>query len=61
MRFLDTNMKVVIASGLFLIATATLIIFDHGQRVVECRKLNDTLTIRLADINEHYWLFKREP
>tara|TARA_R110002126_G_scaffold8531_3_gene40229 strand:- start:550 stop:714 length:165 start_codon:yes stop_codon:yes gene_type:complete len=54
-------MKPVIICGLLLIATFSIIVFDFGRRVVECRELNDSLTIRLADINENYWLFKREP
>jgi len=54
-------MKVVIVSGLVLTIAASFIIVDFGRRVVECREVNDSLTIRLADINQNYWLFKREP
>lgn len=61
MRFLGTEMKVVIVSGLVLTIAASLIIVDFGRRVVECREAHQTIADRLADINEHYWLFKREP
>ena len=54
-------MKPIIICGVLLIATFSIIVFDFGRRVIECRKVNDSLTIRLADIDEHYWLFKRNP
>jgi len=60
-RFLGIEMKVLIVSGLVLITSASLIIVDFGRQVVECREAHQTVSDRLADINEHYWFFKREP
>ena len=54
-------MRVILASGFILTIAASFIIVDFGRQVVECREVNDSLTIRLADINQNYWLFKREP
>jgi len=54
-------MRVLIVSGLVLITSASLIIVDFGRQVVECREAHQTVSDRLADINEHYWFFKREP
>ena len=61
MRFLGIEMKVLIISGIVLIIAASLIIIDFSRRVVECRDAHQTISARLSDINEHYWLFKREP
>ena len=61
MKSLGTDMKVLIISGLVLTIAASLIIVDFSRRVVECRDAHQTISARLADINEHYWLFKREP
>ena len=61
MKSLGTDMKVLIISGLVLAIAASLIIVDFSRRVVECRDAHQTISARLADINEHYWLFKREP
>ena len=54
-------MRVILVSGFILTIAASLIIVDFGRRVVECREAHQTIADRLADINEHYWLFKREP
>jgi hypothetical protein len=60
-RFLGTEMKVVIVSGLVLTIAASLIIVDFGRRVVECREAHKTVSDRLAELKENYWFFKREP
>ena len=61
MRFLGTEMKVVIVSGLVLTIAASLMIVDFGRRVVECREAHQTVSDRLAELKENYWFFKREP
>ena len=61
MKSLVTEMKVLIASGLVLTIAASFIIVDFGRRVVECRDAYQTISARLSDINNNYWLFKREP
>jgi hypothetical protein len=60
-RFLGTEMKVVIVSGLVLTIAASLMIVDFGRRVVECREAHQTVSDRLAELKKHYWFFKREP
>jgi len=60
-RFLGTEMKVVIVSGLVLTIAASLMIVDFGRRVVECREAHQTVSDRLAELKENYWFFKREP
>jgi hypothetical protein len=54
-------MKTIIVCGVMLTATASLIIVDFGRRVIECRESNDVLSERLADINQNYFFFPKEP
>ncbi len=51
-------MKIVIV---IFALTFVLITIDFGLRFTQCQKLNDTLANRLADIDENYWVFKRNP
>ena len=54
-------MKTIIICGISITITFAIIVFDFGRRIYDCRELNDKLTTRLSDINEHYWIFRRNP
>jgi DNA invertase Pin-like site-specific DNA recombinase len=56
-----SSMKTIIVCGVMLTATASLIIVDFGRRVIECRESNDVLSERLADIDQNYFFFPKEP
>lgn len=54
-------MKHVIIFTLLMTFTLAIIIVDFGRRIIECREVNDALSSRLADLNQKYYFFPKEP
>jgi len=54
-------MRHVIIFTLLMTFTLAIIIVDFGRRIIECREVNDALSSRLADLNQRYYFFPKEP